>query len=176
MKKFSLMLAFLAMFSSQSIFAQGDIDADDEAIEGVLDGGDHEGPKGGKGGKDKTPPSPEKHAERVTKKMTEKLGLSADQAAKIGAINLQHAQEMAALRPTRDADKKTFRQKRLASMKATNDQIKALLSPEQLTTWEAWIAERKAKMKERRAEKGKGGPKGKGKGKGKPEESVPSDK
>ena len=89
--------------------------------------------------------NPEKHLE----KMTKRLGLSADQQAKIKPVLEQKAQQMEALHQ----QMKDVRQK-------ANAQIESVLTPDQLKTFKEFQEERKERM---RAYKGKHGEGYKGK-------------
>lgn len=107
----------------------------------------------GKGGKDF---DPVKHAEKQTAMMTEKLGLSADQAAKVKAINLKYAEKAKADNPTGDKAKSKEAHKAMRAEKQA--EIKKVLTADQAAKWEQMMAERKGK--------GRGHGEGKAKGAG----------
>ncbi len=98
--------------------------------------------------------TPEDRAQKRTERMTQKLALTADQAAKIGAIHLEVAREVKAIKESttdREAGKKAVKALRTEASTA----IKALLTPEQLTKYEEG---------EKRRRGGKMGKSGKGHG------------
>lgn len=87
-------------------------------------------------------------AEMQTKRMTEELKLTADQAAKIQAINLETAQKADAVR----AD-----QKAVAELKAQKEEkITSVLTEEQKAQYAKMRAEKKGKMGEPQKEKASG--------------------
>ncbi len=105
------------------------------------------------------PGGPERHGpgmytpEQRLKMMTEHLGLTGDQQAKIKAIFESHGpaiKELMAKR--RDALTEEDKTKLRKMMKASRDEVSAVLTPEQ-----------KEKMDKWRAEHGRGGPRGEGK-------------
>lgn len=75
--------------------------------------------------------SPEERAKKRTERMTETLSLTADQAAKIGAINLESAKEMKAIKES-SKDKAAGKEAVKALREDTSTAIKALLTTEQL--------------------------------------------
>ncbi|WP_022823877.1 Spy/CpxP family protein refolding chaperone [Hymenobacter norwichensis] len=88
--------------------------------------------------------TPEQRAEMQTKRLTSQLGLTADQTTKIQAIALAENQELATLRGKyASADS---RQGAGQEMKALRDkyetQLKAVLTPEQLTKYDQLRDER----------------------------------
>ncbi len=100
----------------------------------------------------RTPPSPEK----VAAMMAKKLGLTADQQAKITPIIADRQQQMQALR----ADTSSRPMQRMKKAKAVSEEadkkINALLTPDQQKQYAAMEEQMKEEMKERRAEQ-KGG-------------------
>ena len=96
---------------------------------------------GGNGGN----ATPEVRAERQTKTMTEKLGLSEDQQKKVYTLQLARAQKMQELREAQNRD----------GMKTANEDFQknlaAILTPEQAKKYEEMEAEM-------RAQRGQGGP------------------
>jgi len=90
----------------------------------------------------------EAHAEKQTQRLTEKLSLTSDQAAKVAAINLEYAKKLQAAKAA-NTDKEAGRETFKALRTEKHTAIKAVLTPEQVT-----------KMEERRGGKGKHGKKG----------------
>lgn len=96
--------------------------------------------------------TPEQRAERQTAMMTKRLGLSPDQVEKVKAINLKHAQDAQAVRDARK-DEKGAQPGAMKDMKAEKDaELKAVLTPEQFTTW----TQMEANMQERRQQRRSG--------------------
>ncbi len=77
------------------------------------------------GGERRPMPTAEEMAERKTGKMTEKLGLSPEQAARVGELNRQQAER-------RRAHRETMRQEQEAHQAA----LREVLTPEQYARWE----------------------------------------
>jgi len=107
--------------------------------------------KGGKHGKGmrsqkKVERSPQARAENRTEKMTEHLGLSKEQSDQIAKINATYADKIASQRKANAKDKEAAKTaiKSLKSEQASA--IKSILTPEQMTKYEA--------MKKRRSRKG----------------------
>ncbi|MCU0345727.1 MAG: DUF4890 domain-containing protein [Saprospiraceae bacterium] len=98
---------------------------------------------------------PAEHAEHQTERMTEDLGLNADQAAKVKDINLKYAEKAKTQHESKAADKTKNKSEREALRNEHDAELKKVLTKEQAAKWE----QRKAERKE-----GKGGP-GKMKGK-----------
>lgn len=104
---------------------------------------------------------PAKRAEKQTARMTEKLGLSADQAAKIKAINLKYAEKAKADHEANaGADKSKMKAAHKANRAEHDKEIKQVLTKDQAAKWEQLKAEHKNR-------KGQKGPKGKKDGTGK---------
>jgi Spy/CpxP family protein refolding chaperone len=93
---------------------------------------------------------PEKRAEARTEWMTKELGLSADQAAKVKAIHLQHMKKYAEIKAIQDeAQRKTAMAEVRKSQTAA---LQAVLTPDQQKRMQELKAERKAKHELRKAE------------------------
>jgi Spy/CpxP family protein refolding chaperone len=106
--------------------------------------------------------TPDERANGLTNRMTEKLGLSEDQKAKIYAINLDMAKKNEAIRQNTALTKEDRRAQIKANYTERRTQYQSILTAEQFAKFEAWEKEKKAKRQEN-----KGNGKGKGKGKGK---------
>jgi Spy/CpxP family protein refolding chaperone len=90
--------------------------------------------------------TPEEMAARQTEGLTKQLGLSADQAAKVQQIMLARDQEMLAMRgqlQAGSADRQQLRDQMLAGRTKYDDQLKAVLTPDQYTTYTAMQANRR---------------------------------
>ncbi|TWR25964.1 periplasmic heavy metal sensor [Mucilaginibacter achroorhodeus] len=79
--------------------------------------------------------------ERV-KQMKEKLNLTDDQTTKITAIYQAQAKSMDSLRNAGGDMRSQMR----PMMQATNDKVKAILTPEQAAAWQKEMDERRARM------------------------------
>ena len=116
---------------------------------------------------DKTGPqrpneTPEQRAEKLATALQTKLSLTADQKQKVQALELERIKKSDELRKSEDGDRKDKMEKRKALMKASKDQLDAVLTPEQKTKMEALRQEGKDKLKSDRHGKGpkdKKGPK-----------------
>lgn len=100
---------------------------------------------------DKERKTPEERAKMRTEHMTEELGLSADQAARVEAINLKYAGQGEALRKQREVERAEARKNGKALRDAHDAEMKDALSTEQYAKWQA----KKEAMKARRMEKRK---------------------
>ncbi|MBK8565287.1 MAG: hypothetical protein IPN76_18575 [Saprospiraceae bacterium] len=94
---------------------------------------DHKG-----GGRDKDPAD---RAERQTAKMTEKLGLNADQATKVKAINQKYAEKA-------NADREKNRAAHDAMRTEHQTELSKVLTKDQAAKWEQLKAERQGKKGE----------------------------
>jgi Spy/CpxP family protein refolding chaperone len=96
---------------------------------------------------------PEKAAERQTVKMTETLGLTDKQVARVKVINLEHAKKMQALKAEAGDDREAARE-RFKALKAEKEKaLNAVFTKAQKEKYEALKAERKARHE---AKKGHG--------------------
>jgi protein CpxP len=90
--------------------------------------------------------TPEAMAARQTEGLTQQLGLSADQAAKVQPILLARSQEMMAMRgqmQSGTADREQMRTQMQASRAKYDDQLKAILTPEQFAQMQTLEANRR---------------------------------
>ena len=90
--------------------------------------------------------TPEEMAARQTQGLTKQLGLSADQSAKVQQIMLARDQEMMAMRGQMQAgtgDRRQMREQMQANRAKYDDQLKAVLSPEQFTQYTTLAANRR---------------------------------
>lgn len=91
-------------------------------------------------------------AEMRTERMVKELGLDADQAKKVQEINDRYGAKMETMRDQRRAEMEAKHDKQDALKKDYQEEMKAVLTPEQFAKWEAHQAELKAKQMERRKE------------------------
>jgi protein CpxP len=90
--------------------------------------------------------TPEEMAARQTEGLTQQLGLSADQSAKVQQIMLARDQEMMAMRGQMQAgtaDRQQLREQMMAGRTKYDDQLKAVLTPDQYTKYTAMQANRR---------------------------------
>jgi periplasmic protein CpxP/Spy len=119
------------------------------------------GQRGHGGSKSGQQMTPEQRAEKMTTKMTDELGLSEDQRRKIYDINLENAQKRKVQREAMREEHQAKRTEMQAQNQAQNEQIEALLTPDQKTKWEEVKKEnRKAIREGSRMGKGHHGGKG----------------
>jgi periplasmic protein CpxP/Spy len=77
-------------------------------------------------------PSPQQRAERMTERMAEKLELTEDQKTQVYAINLKNAEK----RQEEMAQRKAEQEVRRQEINKQQDEIKAVLTPDQKAKWE----------------------------------------
>ena len=90
--------------------------------------------------------TPEEMAARQTQGLTQQLGLSADQAAKVQQILLARDQEMVAMRGQMQAgtaDRSQLREQMMAGRTKYDDQLKAVLTPDQYAKMQTLQASRR---------------------------------
>jgi protein CpxP len=103
--------------------------------------------------------SPEQRNEALLTKMTTEVNLDANQQAQIKPIIAEQSVKREAMRAQQkankennivpsDADKKAIRKTRMEDKEATDNKIKAILTPDQFVKYQAKQEEEKAKMKE----------------------------
>ena len=85
------------------------------------------------------------------------LGLTDDQTAKVKGILMSGREQMKALREDTTLSPEDRRGKTMAMMKGENEQIKAVLTPDQRTKFEAMEKQQREQQRERR-ENGGGTP------------------
>ena len=95
--------------------------------------------------------TPDEMAARQTQGLAKRLNLTADQSAKVQQIMLARGQEMQAMRGQAQAgtgDRQQMRDQMQANRAKYEEQLKAVLTPEQLTQYNA--------MESKRRERGQG--------------------
>ena len=137
MKKLLLTSAFLSTFILISQ-AQNDVKTDSPALNG-----NETATK-----KNKKDPTPEQAAQRQSTRVADELGLSAEQKQKFYDYSLTRINAIRPLKQQLDAaadgDKKKIH-KQIKSQRETFDKnVKGMLSPEQVTKWDAQKAKNKA--------------------------------
>ena len=86
--------------------------------------------------------------EEMAKGLQTQLKLTDDQTTKITAIYKDQATKMDSVRTAANGDRDAMRSVRMPIMKATNDKVKAILTPEQATAYDAWMKERMDRMRQ----------------------------
>ena len=102
--------------------------------------------------------TPEEMAARQTEGLTKQLGLSADQSAKVQQIMLARDQEMMAMRGQMQAgtgDRKQMREQMMAGRTKYEDQLKAVLTPDQFNKYTAMQANRRERGRGMMPQEGK---------------------
>jgi len=131
-------------FSGALLFAVPVMAQDTTPAQGPPPGG-----RGGRGGGDMQ--------ERRLNMMTQKLNLTPDQVTQVKAIQSDQATQMRALRDDTSTSKADKRTKMMDIRKSSDDKIRALLTPDQQTKFDAMQAQMKEKAQERK-ERGGGTP------------------
>lgn len=88
--------------------------------------------------KKREPMTPEKVAARMTERMAKELDLSEEQKKEVYALHLENAAKRA-------EEMKVQRERMKEDQKAQQEQLKAILSPEQKAQWEAKKSEAREK-------------------------------
>jgi len=104
------------------------------------DGGAMQG--GGGGGYGRMQGSPEEMAKRQTERMTQELGLNADQATKVQQIMVARGQEMQSMRGQGGGDRDKMREQMQASRTKYDAQFKEVLTADQYTKYTTMQADR----------------------------------
>ena len=100
---------------------------------------------------EKSKPTAEERADKQTQRLTKALNLTEDQAAKVKTASLKRIQTM---QNTRNEEKGKGKGKKIkATMDEFDQEIKAILTPEQYTQYEKRKDELKEKMEDKREEK-----------------------
>ncbi|WP_201986602.1 hypothetical protein [Hymenobacter rubidus] len=86
--------------------------------------------------------SPDEMAKRQADRMTQELGLNADQTTKVQQILLARGQEMQSMRGQAGGDRDKMREQMQASRTKYDAQFKEVLTPDQYTKYTAMQAER----------------------------------
>jgi periplasmic protein CpxP/Spy len=99
---------------------------------------------------DKAKRSPEEMANVRTERLTTVLELTPEQAAKVNALHLAHAQEAEARRAQHEAKREAMRAEMKAKRERHQANMKSILTAEQYAKWEALNAQREEHGNQRR--------------------------
>lgn len=91
----------------------------------------------------RTQPTPEERAQKLTEKMSTELDLSEEQKDQILSLNLDQAKR----RQDEIEQQAAERKARMEEMKAHQERIKAILTPEQRAKWEEIRLEQREKRR-----------------------------
>lgn len=105
----------------------------------------------------KTPPTAEEQAKRQTERLKKELTLTADQETKVKEVYLASATKMSEARKSGEASRETMMAKRKEMQKEEETKLKAILTADQFTKYQAL----QKKMEEERAQR-RGGQSGEG--------------
>ena len=102
--------------------------------------------------------NPEKRAAQYVKELSKELNLTTEQSSKIEAIQLANIKKVDEIKAKgSEGDKKASNKEAREVTKAANAEIKAILTDEQKPKFDAWLEQKKEKMKNKNEEKEKGG-------------------
>jgi Spy/CpxP family protein refolding chaperone len=96
-------------------------------------------------------------AEDRAKQLQTQLKLTDDQTAKVTAIYKAQRTKMDSIRTASNGDRDAMRSAMMPLMKSTNDQVKAVLTPDQATAYDKIQEERMQQMRQRMNGGGGGG-------------------
>ncbi len=97
---------------------------------------------------DTTSKSPEKRAMQFVKQLDKELKLTVEQSAQIESIQVKSIKKIDEIKTKGTGeDKKALNKKARDITKATNAEIKAILSDEQKTKFDTWLEQKKGKDK-----------------------------
>ncbi len=117
-------------------------------------------PNGPRDGQRQSNETPEQRAEKHAAKLQTDLGLTADQKAKVKAVELDRIKKNDDWRKKDEAERKNKMEERQAFMKASKDKMDAILTPEQKTKFEASRKDMRDGGRDGKGPKGPRGPKG----------------
>lgn len=100
-----------------------------------------------RGGNGRGEMSAEDMAKRQTERMKTELNLTAEQEVKIQAINMKYAEQQVAKRDEKKEKRREMETAQQAVMDQKDAEIKALLTPEQLTKYEKYCKQEKKEQK-----------------------------
>lgn len=86
--------------------------------------------------------------EEMAKGLQTQLKLTDDQTTKITAIYKDQATKMDSVRTAANGDRDAMRQAMMPMRKATNEKVKAVLTPEQATAFDKWQQEMADRMRQ----------------------------
>jgi Spy/CpxP family protein refolding chaperone len=94
--------------------------------------------------------SPEQQAEAQAQRLAKELNLTADQQAKVQQLMAAQRQETHTAIQSAGGNRRAMGQAMRAGRDKFNGQLQAVLTPDQYTKYQQMLAERRAKMQERR--------------------------
>jgi Spy/CpxP family protein refolding chaperone len=94
--------------------------------------------------------SPEQQAEAQAQRLAKELNLTADQQAKVQQLMAAQRQETQTAIQSAGGNRRAMGQAMRAGRDKFNGQLQAVLTPDQYTKYQQMLAERRAKMQERR--------------------------
>ena len=97
--------------------------------------------------------STEERVKARTERMTKDLGLSAEQAGRVEALDHKQAMEAEGARAANEKERNERRAEMKDRQAAYEKELKTVLTPEQFTKWQAKKGEVKAKHREKRTER-----------------------
>ncbi len=100
--------------------------------------------------------TPEQQAEAQAQRLAKELNLSADQQAKVQQLMATQRQEMQTAIQNAGGGRRAMGQAMRAGRDKFNGQLQTVLTPDQYTKYQQMLAERRAKMQERRQGGGMG--------------------
>lgn len=101
--------------------------------------------------------SPEQRAKKYVKQLKKEVTLTAAQSSKIEAIQLKCIEQVDVLKSKEEGGgKKKSNKESKEIINAANAEIKAILTNEQIPKFDAWLEEKKGKMKNKAEKKEKG--------------------
>ena len=124
----ALTLAGLASAAAPAVVAQDTPTSDQQPAAIAPPQGGHKGPRF----------DPDRRAEMVSKK----LNLSADQKTRVADIFKSEQEQMQKIHADASASQQDRRSKMMETHKASNDQVRALLNPDQQKKWDEMQARR----------------------------------
>ena len=97
--------------------------------------------------------TPAERASQQTKMMATTLSLSADQEAKVQALNLKRLTQIDALRESKESQENVDRNKAKTIRDNWNTELKSILTPEQYTKYEVQQGEMRGKRSRRNGDR-----------------------
>lgn len=88
--------------------------------------------------------TPEERPQAMTERMNTRLGLSANQKAKVQALNLEKARKMSAFKEQRVNDRKKAAEEAKAYKQDWDKELKTILTTDQYAEWQKQKVEKKA--------------------------------
>lgn len=156
MKKVVFILALLAGASTSSFAQQAKTNSNENGktnsnekgkINSTQKGGNGQSKQNSEGQK----MTPEQKAEKLTQYMTTSLALTSDQQAKVSALNASKAKQVDAIRTKYKGNMESAKPELKTAKDQYNTSLKAILTPEQQTKWEAIKKQKKEEYQKNKA-------------------------